>query len=293
MRTRYEVELLKKLCSCMGGSSRKVQAMRTLSVPRPSTPPVMRSPRTTGPTPSGAGIDQVAGFQTEVLRQVGHGLGHRPDELADVAALLVAPLTCSQMPARAMSGSAAAGAAGRSARSGRRPCPAPRGGRPRASSSAGRGASCPGPRHSPRHGPARFPRRCSHRPCQWRRPARFHSAGWRSGRVGQRQRLALGHRHHGIGRLAEEEGRFAVRVEAHLAGMGGVVAAHAIDAAHGIAVGAAVTGTATGAAGQRRKTWITLLMRDCRKTERRAGPRVQSARASRQTPSAACTGRSE
>ena len=24
MRTRYEVELLKKLCSCMGGSSRKV-----------------------------------------------------------------------------------------------------------------------------------------------------------------------------------------------------------------------------------------------------------------------------
>ena len=101
------------------------------------------------------------------------------------------PLTCSQMPARAMSGSAAAGAAGRSARSGRRPCPAPRGGRPRASSSEGRGASCPGPRRSPRHGPARFPRRCSRRPCRWRRPARFHSAGLRSraGRAGTAFRL--------------------------------------------------------------------------------------------------------
>ena len=36
-----------------------------------------------------AGIDQVAGFQAEVARQVGDGLGHRPDQLADVAALLV------------------------------------------------------------------------------------------------------------------------------------------------------------------------------------------------------------
>ncbi|KAG1386465.1 hypothetical protein G6F58_013833 [Rhizopus delemar] len=36
-----------------------------------------------------AGVDQVARLQAEVLGQVGDGLGDGPDQLADVAALLV------------------------------------------------------------------------------------------------------------------------------------------------------------------------------------------------------------
>ncbi len=43
--------------------------------------------------------------------------------------------------------------------------------------------------------------------------------------------------HDGVGRLAEEEGRLAVRIVAHLARMGGIVAADTEDAAHRKQVG--------------------------------------------------------
>ena len=203
------------------------------------------------------------------------------------------PLTCSQMPARAMSGSAAAGRSGPIGALWSKALPSSRGGRPRASSSAGRGASCPGPRHSPRHGPARFPRRCSHRPCQWRRPARFHSAGWRSraGRAATASRLrppaprhrpacrrrravrgpgrspSRGHGRRSCGprnrRGARDSGRRCRY--GHRDGRGG---AKTKDMDHPSDAGLSENGKARGG-------------------------RAFSRRASRQTPSAACTGRSE
>src|SRR5450830_51635 len=57
----------------------------------------------------------------------------------------------------------------------------------------------------------------------------------RRGRERQLGRGARRHRHDGVGvaRFAEEERRFTIRVRAHFTGMAGVVAADAVDAAHG------------------------------------------------------------
>src|SRR6266852_759814 len=82
-------------------------------------------------------------------------------------------------------------------------------------------------------------------------------------------------RHDRVGRLGEEEGRLAVGVAAHLAGVLGVVASHAVDAPdreHGV-------GAAHGQRGQ-------VPGRD-----HVAGH--QATTSSRQSPSAFCTGRSE
>jgi hypothetical protein len=52
-------------------------------------------------------------------------------------------------------------------------------------------------------------------------------------RIRQFKRFAIGDGDDGIGRLAEEERRLAIGIEAHFARMRRVVAPHAINAAHG------------------------------------------------------------
>ncbi|MNT07977.1 hypothetical protein D3C72_1427010 [compost metagenome] len=69
-------------------------------------------------------------------------------------------------------------------------------------------------------------------------------------RIRQVQRGTCLHRDDRVRRLAEEERRLAVGIEAHLARMGGVVAAHAIDAAHGELVVAAGNGDGNGGGGR-------------------------------------------
>ncbi|MNO93889.1 hypothetical protein D3C76_854960 [compost metagenome] len=100
-------------------------------------------------------------------------------------------------------------------------------------------------------------------------------------RVGQLQGLAVGHRHHGIGRLAEEERRLAVGVEAHFTGMGGVVAAHAVHTAHREAL---VTAGNRQAGGGGRFKQVS---------HGRGSLDQWCSRASRSSPRASCTGRSE
>ncbi|MCY1308609.1 hypothetical protein D9M70_586280 [compost metagenome] len=100
-------------------------------------------------------------------------------------------------------------------------------------------------------------------------------------RVRQLQGLAGGYRHHRVSRLAEEERRLAVRIEPHLAGMGGVVAAYAVDAADGETRVAAGDGQA---GGRLRREY----------EGHGSGSSVQTvSRASRSSPRASWLGRSE
>src|SRR5690606_22171441 len=64
----------------------------------------------------------------------------------------------------------------------------------------------------------------------------------RRGRVGRLGRLPGCTVDHRVGRLAKEERRPAVGIEAHFAGVRGIVAAHAVDAPHGELARVAVHG---------------------------------------------------
>ncbi|MNI57634.1 hypothetical protein D3C73_1127070 [compost metagenome] len=69
------------------------------------------------------------------------------------------------------------------------------------------------------------------------------------GRVRHLAGLAVGHRAHGVGGLAEEERVFTAG-ETHFLGVFGVVAAHAVDAAHREQRGAAGNGDRDGRLGR-------------------------------------------
>ena len=102
----------------------------------------------------------------------------------------------------------------------------------------------------------------------------------------------------GVGRLHEEERRLAVRVLAHLAGVGGVVAADAEDAVDGeLFVAPATVRVCSGGASMASFMGVVPGQSDQRRCSRMgikgAAAYGHQRRCSRHRPSACCTGRSE
>lgn len=84
IRTRYDAELLKTV-----QLHTSPQTIFTAIGVNPSTPPVITSPFTTAPTPSGVPVNQVARLQFEETGQIADRFIHRPDQMANVAALMI------------------------------------------------------------------------------------------------------------------------------------------------------------------------------------------------------------
>ena len=200
-----------------------------LSGVRPSTVTVMASPGTTAPTPAGgAGVDQVAGLDLPQTRQVGDDVRHRPDQVGQVRRLLDLAVD-GQFDLAVFGIKTFARLVDQAQR--RRLLDVL----------------------------ARVPRTALGAGFQLQVAARHVQAGGVTPDVIQRvldgdvataladgddqlslvvevlglRRIGDGRpvQHHGLGPGGEEEGRLAVRVAAHFAGMGGVVAADAEDAA--------------------------------------------------------------
>ena len=137
-----------------------------------------------------AGHDEVARLQRLVLGQVGHALGHRPDQLGDVGRLARLAVD-RQRDRRRRQVADVLRAVQRADRRGQveRLAESPRAGPCRALRAAGRAGSCPGRRHSRRHGRARRRSGCRVPPCRSRPRARSRGGSSSSSADTARRRL--------------------------------------------------------------------------------------------------------